>query len=630
MCGICGFYLNNRLVDNPRSVLQRMTERLHHRGPDGMGSYYDHPVALGMRRLAVIDLHTGDQPQYNEDKSVAVVCNGEIYNYRELRRGLESQGHVFRSASDTEVLVHLYEQYGADMVHRLNGMFAFAVYDKPRQRLVLARDRLGIKPLHYWRRDGATVFASEIKSLLAFPLVRPRLDHHALYHYLTFECVSAPRTMYQDIHKLLPGQMAIIDPSGWRLEKYWQPHIVKQNLAEAEWLERIRETFLSAVDMRLIADVPLGVFLSGGVDSTMVTGAAAACSTQVKTFSIGFAEETFNELGYARTASRFFHTQHHEKVLSFAKAIELLPAIVRNLDEPLADASIIPTYLVSALSRPHITVALAGDGGDELFLGYDTYKAYKIARFARLVPRCLRQLLRAGLSLLPTTAKRLDIKFKLQKFLTGLAYPPEQANYLWWGAYPPAAKQAVFSPEFLKQVTPIEEFSPINQYQEALAALDDPLDRVNYLDLHLYLQDDLLPKVDRMSMAVSLEVRVPFLDHRMVELALSIPNHLRLKGLQTKHILKKALSAYLPPALHKRPKIGFDIPLGLWLRSELKDYMLSLLDERTMRDQGIFHYPFIKRTINQHLAGKTNQRQLLWPLMVFQNWLAQYQPEITL
>lgn len=630
MCGICGFFnpSGGGTIPNREEVLRDMTDRITHRGPDGDGYFLDRHAALGMRRLAIIDLQTGEQPQFNEGKNVVVVFNGEIYNFAELKDKLKGKGHQFKTSSDTEVLVHLYEEEGEDFVDQLNGMFAIALYDISRNKLVLVRDRLGIKPLHYSQVGPAVVFGSELKSLLLYPGIKRRLSPFSLYNYMTFEYVSAPRSIYLDIKKVMPGQMMVVDDSGIRFRKYWKPAVTKIPAKESDLIDQIRETFFSAVQYRLISDVPLGVFLSGGVDSTVITGVASKFQKPIDTFSIGFKEESFNELGYAKIASDFFQTRHHEMVLSYKKAIDLLPTIMGYLDEPLADASIIPTYLVSHLSRQEITVALSGDGGDELFLGYDTYKAFKYARFARLIPPFIRSMMSRMSSLLPASSRRLSLEFKLKKFLSGLQYKPEYSNYIWWGAYHPDVKSQIFTPGFLDQLKDFPEFEPILSYQKDLEKIAHPLDRVNYLDLHLYLQDDLLPKVDRMSMATSLEVRVPFLDHRMVELALSIENKYRMKGLDTKYILKKALSDFIPPRLKKRPKIGFDIPLGPWLRNDLKDYMVAMLDEKKLRESGIFNTLWVNRIVDEHLKGKHNHRQLLWPLIIFQNWQDQYRPEL--
>jgi len=632
MCGICGYFhfQNKKNTDISEAVIKRMTDKIYHRGPDDDGYFTNNRIALGMRRLAIIDINTGSQPQFNEDKNVVVILNGEIYNYQELKSELVKEGHLFKTKSDTEVLVHLYEEKGKDFVKYLNGMFAIALFDRRKNLLFLVRDRMGIKPLHYSITDNTIVFASEIKSILEYPEIRKKISPISLYNYFTFEFISAPRTVYKGVHKILPGEMLIITQNGEiKKNKYWKIKINKQNYSLEELNNKLKNIFLTSVKYRLISDVPLGIFLSGGIDSTLLVGAASKYTDKVKTFSIGFSEESFNELKYAKIASNYFNTDHTEMVLSYKKAIDLLPSIMDYLDEPHADASIIPTFLVSKLSKKIITVALSGDGGDELFLGYDTYKAYKFAKYVRWIPHPFIKTMENITSLIPASSKRVSWEFKLKKFLNGLLYKPEISNYIWWGAYPPELKKQLFTRDFLNLITNNIEFEPIEFYEKDLLKIDSPLDRVNYLDLHLYLQDNLLPKVDRMSMINSLEVRVPFLDHRMVELAVSIHNKYRLKGLKTKYILKKSLKELIPPQLMKRPKIGFDIPLGVWLRNELKDYMMSLLDIKKIKNTGIFDPDFVEKIIKIHLSGKQNFRQLLWPIMIFQNWYDKNNPELT-
>jgi asparagine synthase (glutamine-hydrolysing) len=631
MCGITGFFnLQEGITHKDKAIktLNRMNNRIFSRGPDGEGIFIDNNVAFAMRRLSIIDLDTGDQPIYNENKNIVVVFNGELYNFRELKKELVKRGHRFYTNSDTEIIVHLYEEHGENFVNFLNGMFAIALYDMKNKKVLLVRDRMGIKPLHYTIKNGTIVFASELKALIEFGGVERRLNYKSLYNFLTFEYVSAPNTIYEDVFKLMPGEMFIINQTGIKKEKYWYPEIKKEDYTINELEKRIKDLMTSSIKYRLISDVPIGIFLSGGIDSTIITGVASKLIGDINTFSIGFEEETFNELGYAKIASNYFGTKHNEMILSYKEAINLLSKIIEYLDEPLADASVIPTYLVSMLSRKHITVALSGDGGDELFLGYDTYKAYKISKLFRWIPDILNGFIINSLSLIPASSKRISLEFKLKKFFSALKYKPEITNYLWWGAYPPRLKEKLFNREILDKINMESEFEPIEYYKSFMEKIDAPLDRINFLDLHLYLQDDLLPKVDRMSMANSLEVRVPFLDHRVVELALSIKNNLRLKGLNTKYILKRAMNEFIPPELKKRPKIGFDIPLGPWLRNELKDYMLELLDKKKIEEDGIFNYEFIDKIIKDHLSKKNNNRQLLWPLIIFQNWKNIYKPQL--
>jgi len=626
MCGICGVYSASGLGDKDWSGVRRMAEFLVHRGPDGAGFHFADRVALGMRRLKVIDLVTGDQPIYNEDHTVAVVYNGEIYNFPVLRRELEERGHKFSTNSDTEVIVHLYEDKGEEFVQALNGMFAIALWDLKRKKLLLVRDRLGIKPLHYLEWNGRLYFASEIKALLSTGCPR-EIDTAALSQFFSFEYIPAPRSIFKNIKKLPPGHMMVMENGASRIASYWNVRFTA-GLADprpeedyaAEVVSRLRDS----VRLRLLSDVPLGLFLSGGIDSSSVAALMAeVVPGHVRTFSIGFKEESFDEIPYARQVAEAFHTDHTEFVVESAQVKDLVPHLMEYLDEPLADASIIPTYVISNLARPNVTVALAGDGGDELFCGYDTYKAWRLARRYRKLPRPIRSTLaRKVADLLPASEKRLSFEFKAKKFLAGIDYPPEIANAIWWGAYPPAEKANLFAPDFQALVGG-NPFAPIEE-ELARYSPEDELDRLSYLDLKLYLQDDLLVKVDRMSMANSLEIRVPFLDYTFVEFAASIPNALKLKGMTTKHILKKAMEKKLPPGILERKKIGFDIPLGPWLRGELRDFAQDVLSSERLKSHGYFNETYVRRILEEHMSGAHNHRQLLWPLIIFQFWYDRY------
>jgi asparagine synthase (glutamine-hydrolysing) len=626
MCGICGFVDGRGLGPEAPALLKSMADVIVHRGPDDEGYYVDGQAALGMRRLSIIDLVTGKQPIANEDKTVWVVYNGEIFNFPELKKGLLGRGHAFTTNTDTEVIVHLYEDLGDDFVHKLNGMFAIALWDAKRRRLVLVRDRLGIKPLHTWEDRGRVYFASEIKSLLQTPL-RREIDLEALGQYFTFEYIPAPRSIFQGVRKLLPGHLMTVTNGRTEVRRYWDiryapaktPPRREEDLAE-EVAARLKES----VRMRLISDVPLGVFLSGGIDSSSVTALMSeVASGAVKTYSIGFREKTFDELDYARRIARRFGTEHHEFVVEPKQVRELVPVLMRYLDEPLADASIIPTYIISRLARPFVTVALAGDGGDELFGGYDTYKAYKVARLYRKAPGIIRRgLVRPVVRRLPASPKRLSFEFKAKKFIAGAEYPPEIANFIWWGAYTPELRAKLLAPD-LKACLAEDPYAPVG-FQAVHTEAADGLDRIAYLDLKLYLQDDLLVKVDRMSMANSLEIRVPFLDYTFVEFAATIPSRLKLKGFTSKYILKKAMSSRLPAEILGKKKIGFDIPLGVWIRKELRDFTLDTLAPGRLRKHGFFNEAFVRTVLDEHLRGSHNHRQLLWPLVIFQYWHDHY------
>jgi asparagine synthase (glutamine-hydrolysing) len=606
-----------------------MTDALVHRGPDDEGAYSDEQVVLAMRRLSIIDLATGHQPLSNEDRSVWTVYNGEIFNFPELRRELEAGGHRFSTRSDTEVIVHLYEEAGEGFVHRLNGMFAIALWDTKRRKLVLVRDRLGIKPLHTLEWNGRLYFASEIKALLRTGFPR-EMDLEALSQFFTFEYIPAPRTIFKGIRKLLPGQMIIVQNGRVETRRYWDVRYAAEaqpaeSRSEESWAEEIYERLKGAVRRRLISDVPLGVFLSGGIDSSAVTALMAEVSSgPVRAFYIGFQEETFNELPWARVVAERFRTEHTEFVVGPDQVRELVPVLAGCLDEPLADASCIPTYIISKLARRHVTVALAGDGGDELFAGYDTHKAFRLARLYRRVPAFLRKgLVRPIVRRLPASAKRLSFEFKAKKFISGVEHRPEVANILWWGAYGPEEKSQLFSSGLRAALAEEGLFEPVD-YWLSSAPADDTLDRICYLDLKLYLQDDLLVKVDRMSMANSLEIRAPFLDYTFVEFAATIPPALKLKGFRSKYILRKMLRRLLPQEILAKKKIGFDIPLGDWIRKGLRDFVLETLRPENLRKHGLFEPRFVARVLDEHFRGRHNHRQLLWPLIIFQSWHDRY------
>ncbi len=626
MCGICGIYGAAGLPEDAQALTRAMCDVIIHRGPDEDGYYADGPVSLGMRRLSIIDLATGRQPIHNEDKTIWVVYNGEIFNFPALKPELLAQGHRFYTNADTEVIVHLYEEYGEDFVTRLNGMFAVALWDTKAKKLVLARDRLGIKPLHYAWRDGRLYFGSEIKSLLRAGVPR-EIDLESLSQFFTFEYIPAPRSIFIAIKKLLPGHIMTVRDGKSEIRRYWDVHYAKTKIKarpEAEYAEEIASRLRKSVRMRLLSDVPLGVFLSGGIDSSTVTALMSeTAGGRIKTFSIGFKEKTFDELDYARIVAERFGTEHTEFVVDAAQAAGLVPTLMEYLDEPLADASVIPTYVISKLARKHVTVALAGDGGDELFGGYDTYKAFKIARLYRKIPGFLRKgLIGPAVRRMPASEKRLSFEFKAKKFVAGAEHPFEIANTLWWGAYSPAQKARLFSPALRSRLSD-DPFAPIAD-QAANTQAADPLDRLAYLDLKLYLQDDLLVKVDRMSMANSLEIRVPFLDYTFVEFAAGVPSSLKLKGMASKYILKKAMESRLPKEILTKKKIGFDIPLGPWIRKELRAFTLDTLAPDRLKKHGYFDPAFVQKVLDEHMAGSHNHRQLLWPLIIFQFWHDRY------
>jgi asparagine synthase (glutamine-hydrolysing) len=599
-----------------------MCERMVHRGPDSEGLLVSQGVALGMRRLAIIDLVTGEQPAFNEDKSVSVILNGEIYNYRELRQDLEKRGHTFRSQSDTEALPHLYDEYGERMVEQLNGMFAFALWDSKRRKLLIARDRFGEKPLYWGVFDNTLLFASEPKVLLAHPAVKSSLNLEALRQYLSFDYVPAPLSIYQGIHKLPAAHTLTLSDGQIKTCSYWSlSYKTKQPVpTEAEAAEQLQELLADSVRMRLVSDVPLGVLLSGGVDSSAVAALAVRASSEaVKTFSISFAESSFDESSYARAVAKFLGTDHHEERLSSNLAANLVGDIGSWMDEPFSDPSLVPTYLLSRFTRKHVTVALGGDGGDELFAGYPMYRGHRWAEIYSRVPRLLRTgLVEPLVRLLPVKTKNLSFDYKASRFVTGTKYDEVARHHVWFGSFTPDEQQKLLTPQVLCD-------SDSDVYREARLMWeqcdsDNPVERMQSLDTRLYLAEDILTKVDRASMAVSLEVRAPFLDPRVAEFAASLPAHYKLRGWTTKYILKRAIGDLLPSFVTRRGKKGFGVPVAEWLKVKLRPLARDLLSPERVRRAGVFNPEYVARLQDEHERGVANHRKLLWTLLMFELW----------
>ena len=625
MCGITGWAtLDSRSLppEGAEELLHAMCERMVHRGPDSEGLFVAGGVALGMRRLAIIDLVTGEQPTFNEDKSIAVVLNGEIYNYRELRAELEKRGHAFRSASDTEVLPHLYEEYGDEMIGKLNGMFAFALWDSRTRRLLIARDRFGEKPL-YWGVFGNTLlFASEPKVLLAHPSVKPALNLQALRYYLSFDYVPAPLSIYEGINKLPAAHKLTLENGRLAVERYYRLSYktVDPLPSEDEAAQQLRELLADAVRMRLVSDVPLGVLLSGGVDSSSVAALAVASSTEaVKTFSISFAETSFDESAYARGVAKFLGTDHHEERLSANLAANLVSEIGAWMDEPFSDPSLVPTYLLSRFTRKHVTVALGGDGGDELFAGYPMYAGLRWAELYNRVPPLLRaSLIEPLVRLMPVKTKNLSLDYKALRFVTGAKYDTVARHHVWFGSFTPEEQKQVLTHEALA-ASDGDIYAEARQIAEECDS-DDLVTRMQSIDTRLYLAEDILTKVDRASMAVSLEVRAPFLDPRVAEFAASLPSHYKLRGLKTKYILKKAVKEMLPPFVTRRGKKGFGVPVAEWLKVKLRPLARDLLSPERVRRAGVFNADYVARLQDEHERGVANHRKLLWTLLMFELW----------
>ena len=625
MCGIAGWANLNARTPPPEGgdeLLRAMCDRMHHRGPDSEGYLIDDGIALGMRRLAIIDLLTGEQPVFNQDRTVAVVLNGEIYNYRELRADLEKRGHRFQTESDTEVLPHLYEEYGRDMVDHINGMFSFALWDERKHRLFIARDRFGEKPLYWGVFDNTLLFASEPKVLLAHPAVKPNLNLDALRHYLSFDYVPAPLSIYEGINKLPAAHTLTLEDGQVKVERYWKLSYETRRPVPSvqEAAEQLRDLLADSVRMRLVSDVPLGVLLSGGIDSSVVTALAVRASTEtVKTFSISFAESSFDESQYARAVAKFLGTDHHEERFSASLAANLVSEIGAWMDEPISDPSLVPTYLLSRFTRKHVTVALGGDGGDELFAGYPMYFGQHMARAYLAVPQFVRSgLIEPMVNMLPVKTKNLSFDYRARRFITASHYDEVARHHVLFGSFTPDDQQSLLSEE-------VQRTSNADVYAGArrLFAECDSTNMVECmqsLDTQLYLAEDILTKVDRASMAVSLEVRAPYLDPRVAEFAASLPASYKLHGYTSKYILKKAAKGLVPPFVWRRGKKGFGVPFAQWLKKELKPLAHDLLSPERLRRSGLFNPEYVAKLQDEHERGIANHRKLLWTLLSFELW----------
>ena len=605
-------------------ALKQMCGVLVHRGPDDEGFYVDGNVGLGMRRLSVIDISGGHQPISNEDGSIWVVFNGEIYNFPELRRELESRGHEFATNTDTETIVHAYEEYGVDCVSRFNGMFGFAIWDGRDRKLVLARDRVGIKPLYYYLDSHCIVFASELKAILQLKQVPRELDYAALDTFLTFEYVPAPLSIFQGVRKLLPGHVLVLQDGAVSIRKYWDIEPRPPHDSEEELPHDLYELLKDAVRARLISDVPLGAFLSGGLDSsTIVCLMSELMDRPVKTFSIGFDDPSYNELGYARAVAGHFGTDHQELVIQ-PNVVELVESLVGYLDEPFADVSAFPTYLVSQLARQSVTVALSGDGGDELFAGYDWYVAGKVERYYRRLPRALRNSVIPGLlGRISPSARKRGLVNNLKRFAEGAALPRSARHFRWATFLAQPTKADLFTEELKSHVDGHDPYAGFVDYLDLFEEADS-LWREQFADVKTYLPDDILVKLDRMSMANSLEARTPFLDHRVVEFAASVPSHLKLRGFTRKYLLKRAMASRLPGQVLTRRKEGFSIPMKNWLRQELRPLMEEVLSPQRLGAAGLFNPACVQTLKDQHQEGVANRSHLLWSLMMFEMWRETY------
>jgi asparagine synthase (glutamine-hydrolysing) len=601
-----------------------MCAALEHRGPDSRGLFHHGRAGLGIQRLRVIDLSTGDQPIFNEDRSVVVVMNGEIYNYRELRADLQRRGHEFATQGDTEVIVHLYEEYGTACVRHLHGMFAFSLWDERRQQLLLARDRVGKKPLLYNLRDGVLTWASEMGALLQDTDIPRQVDHVSLDRYLAFGYVPAPRSAFRDISKLPPAHTLLFRDGKITLERYWQlDYSHKLDLSVDEIGERIRAAVLEATRKRMIADVPLGAFLSGGIDSSAVVAAMAQLSSEpVRTFSIGFDHEGFDELPHARSIAQRFGTVHEEFEVR-AEAVEIVPRIVRHYGEPFADSSAIPSFYLSELTRRHVTVALNGDGGDESFAGYQRYVANAVAARLDLIPAPLRRATAAVGARLRDRGDESSLANRFRRLAGTLALDGGQryARYVSW--FDQAQRSDLYTAAFaaeLRGPSADEELAA----RWASATGDHAVDRMLEVDATTYLVDDLIAKVDIATMAHALEARSPLLDHQLMELAASIPAKLKVRGGEKKWIFREALRPWLPSEILDRPKQGFSVPLSSWLRTDLQGWAREILLDPSTLDRGYFNAAAVRGLLDRHAAGADGDAKRIYSLLMLELWQREY------
>jgi asparagine synthase (glutamine-hydrolysing) len=627
VCGIGGkLYFDPARPVEPE-LLSRMNGVLAHRGPDDAGIYCEGAVGLAHRRLSIIDLSpAGHQPMANEDGSIWIVFNGEIYNFQTLRPDLIRRGHRFRSSTDTEVILHLYEEYGTDCLKFLRGMFAFAIWDGVRRQLFLARDRLGKKPLCYQQDAEAFRFASEVKAILQDPAVGVRPDPTGIAQYLTYGYVPSPGSAFQGVRKLPPAHYLIWREGQVKVSRYWRlRRDQKLERPEAEWCEEILTRLQEAVRLRLISDVPLGAFLSGGIDSSIVVAMMSRLSSgPVKTFSIGFEEPEYDELRYARQVAERFGTEHHELVVR-PDAVAILPKLAWQYDEPFADSSAVPTYYVAQMTRQYVTVALNGDAGDENFGGYDRYVANNLAASFDRLPgaRLFRGAIGKGLPLCPRGERRTSLFSRGRRFLEGLVETPERRYARWFCHFTGDRKQNLCTPEFRRAAGDSDDLETLlAAYRESDAP--DFADATMGVDAALYLPDDLLVKVDIASMAHSLEARSPFLDHEFMEFVATIPSDLKVRGRAKKYILKRALRGLLADDILHRPKMGFGVPIDHWLRHELRDLAHETLLGSACLDRGYFRREPVERMLVEHVKGKANWHYLLWNLLMLELWHRTY------
>ena len=606
MCGIAGFWGKGN-----ESVMRAMTEALHHRGPDFTGTFFDPKMALGLghARLSILDLSAGaHQPFFSEDKRFVIIFNGEIYNFKSIRQDLVDRGYgPFQTQGDTEVLLKAYQADGLACLSKLNGMFAFAIFDYERNELLLARDRMGKKPLYIAQASGTLLFASELKAILQHPEFQSELNLNALNHYLTLDYVPTPISIFEGVQKLEGGHYLQIDFKGnIKRGVFWEPSFIPLEISFEEAKEELDRVLAEATALRLVADVPVGIFLSGGLDSSAVAYYAQKQAVNpIQTFSIGFNEKSYDERAYAQQAAKQLGTEHHERILTAQESIDLIPTVFSSLDEPFADPSILPTYLLSQFTRSKVTVALGGDGSDELLAGYPTFISEKLAPLMSWMPAQMVQGLQKMVNFLPASDQNISLDFKLRQFLKGFESSKRFRHSQWLGSFSISEKKNLWNKDLAFKIPHQNTLRVVDEYAKRGSEQE-----LIYMYLKTYLQDDILVKVDRASMMNSLEVRAPFMDVHVVNFLNRLPYEYKLKGFKGK----------LPEDIIDRPKKGFGIPVSLWLKNELKDLCHDLLSKEAIESQGLFNYNYVEKLKQNHFKGRQNNRKELWNLMAFQLW----------
>lgn len=625
MCGITGFVVKNGSPPE-RGVLEAMNGAIFHRGPDEDGFFLDDHAALAMRRLAIIDLAGGQQPIWNADQTKCIFFNGEVYNYQELRKDLEALGHSFYTNSDTEAIVHLYDEYGVECLQRLRGMFAIAIWDTVERSLFLARDRVGKKPLLFSHQsNGNLIFGSEFQALLKHPSISREVDHEAIDAYLSYSCVPAPLTAFKGIKKLEPGHWLRWKDGTIETRRYWLPDFSKKiKISEEDAIEETTRLLRESTRMRMISEVPLGAFLSGGVDSsTIVALMARESSTPVKTFSIGFEEEDFSELKYARMVAEHVGAEYHEFIVK-PNALEIIPTLIDHYGEPYADSSAIPTYYVSRETRNHVTVALNGDGGDESFVGYERYAAMRLAEKYHRIPGILRKpFIEFPASILPASELKRSRIRDGKRFLAAASLPKVERYFRWSSAFFGEAKSELYTRDFRESVNSVDASEFLGKWF-ATANGTGIIDATMFVDQMTYLPNDLLVKVDIAAMANSLECRSPFLDHNVIEFAASLPESIKFQGMETKSFLKRVAARLVPKEAIYRRKMGFGVPVGNWFRGEMKGFVKEVLLSGASLNRGVVRPEMLRKYVTEHTTGERDHAFRIWALLMLELWYQRF------